>query len=102
MTTRVADASAIVPTSSAPVTGAGGGGVINASAAVATAGTTSARGGTISVPGGWERASSKVTRVLNTRRFKGVKLSTPVSAWLQEAQKGDVSKRVGKNKVKTN
>jgi hypothetical protein len=84
------------------VIGAGGGGVINASAVVVTAGTSSARGGTISVPGGWERASGKVTRVLDARRFKGVKLSNLVSAWLREAQKGDVSKRVGRNKVKTN
>jgi hypothetical protein len=69
---------------------------------VATAGTPSARGGTISVPGGWEQASDEVTRLLDARRFKGVKLSTPVSAWLREAQKGDVSKRVGRNKMKTN
>jgi hypothetical protein len=34
------------------VTGTGGGGVINTSAAVAVAGTSSACSGTISVPGG--------------------------------------------------
>jgi hypothetical protein len=54
MTARGVDASAIVPTSSTPVTGTGGGGVINASAAVAAAGTSSSCGGTISVPWGWE------------------------------------------------
>jgi hypothetical protein len=98
MSTWVADASAIVPTSSAPVIGAGGGGVINASAVVVTAGTSSARGGTISVPGGWERASGKVTRVLDARRFKGVKLSTLVSAWLREARKATLANESGETK----
>jgi hypothetical protein len=32
----------------------------------------------------------------------GVKLSTSVPAWLRETQKSGVSKRVRRNKVKTN
>jgi hypothetical protein len=67
------------------VTGTGGGGVINASATVAAAGTSSACGGTISVPWGWERASGEITYALDARRFRGIKLSTPVSASLREA-----------------
>jgi hypothetical protein len=82
MTAQGVDAWAAVPTSSTLVTGAGGGGVIDASAAVAAAGTSSACGGTISVPGGWERASGEITCTLDVRRFKSVKLSTLVSAWL--------------------
>jgi hypothetical protein len=96
MTVRGADDSAIVPTSSTPVTGTGAGGVINTSAVVAAAGTSSACGGTILVPEGWGRASDEITGALDARRFRGVKLSTPVSAWLREAQKSGVSKRVGK------
>jgi hypothetical protein len=102
MTARVADASTIVLTSSTPMTGTGGGGVINGSSAVAAAGTSSACGSTISVPGGWERTSDEITYALDARRFRGVKLSTPVSAWLREAQKSGVSKRVRRNRVKTN
>jgi hypothetical protein len=50
--------------------------MINASAVVVAAGTSSACGGTISVPGSWERASGEITCVLNARHFRGVKLST--------------------------
>jgi hypothetical protein len=82
MIAQGADASAVVSTSSTLVTGAGGGGVIDASTAVATAGTSLACGGTILVPGGWERASGEITYTLDARRFRGVKLSTPMSAWL--------------------
>jgi hypothetical protein len=76
--------------------------VINASTAVVAAGTSSACGGTISIPGGWERASAEITCALDARRFRGVKLSTSMSAWLREAQKSGVSKRVRRNRVKTN
>jgi hypothetical protein len=102
MTARGADASAIDPTSPTSVTGADGGGVINASVAVTAAGTSPACGGTILMPGGRERASGEITRALDTRRFRGVKLSTQVSAWLREAQKSGVSKRIRRNRVKTN
>jgi hypothetical protein len=74
---------AVSPSSTAAA-GTGGSGAIDASAAAAAADTSSACGGTGSVLGGWGRGLEEITCTLNARRFRGTRLSTPVSACLRE------------------
>jgi hypothetical protein len=62
----------------------GGGGAPNSSTAVATANPSSTCAGSSSVHGDWRRGSEGTTHVILAVLFRGVRLSTPVSAYLQE------------------
>jgi hypothetical protein len=62
----------------------GRGGVIGALVLATTDGSSSARGGADLVLEGWGRGLEETTRALNARRFRGPRLSTPVSACLRE------------------
>jgi hypothetical protein len=52
-----------------------------------TVGSSSARAGNGSTLGGWGRGSGGTMRALNTKCFKGAKLSTLVLAYLRENRK---------------
>jgi hypothetical protein len=71
------------PSSTAAVE-TGGGGVVDAPTLATTVGSSSAHGSVDSVLRGWRRGSEETTHALNARLFKGPRLSTPVSACLQE------------------
>jgi hypothetical protein len=70
--------------SSTAATGTSGGGAIDAPTSATTAGSSSARGGAGLVLGGFGQGSEETTRALNSRHFRGPRLSTPVSACLRE------------------
>jgi hypothetical protein len=72
---------AVCPSSTA-AEGIGGGGAPDASTTATTAGSSSARAGNGSMLRGWGQGSECTTRALNAKRFKGARLSTPVSAYL--------------------
>jgi hypothetical protein len=59
-------------------------GVVEAPASATIVGSSLARGGSDSVLRSWGRVSEETTRALNTRCFKGPRLSTPMSACLRE------------------
>jgi hypothetical protein len=70
--------------------------VVGALISAAADGSSSACGDTSPMLGGWDYGSGETTCALSASRFRGPRLSTPVSAWLQEAQKSGISKRVEK------
>jgi hypothetical protein len=63
------------------------GGALESSAATTTTDSSSACDGGGSVLEGWERGSEDTTHTLNARRFRGARLSTPVSACPREDRK---------------
>jgi hypothetical protein len=58
--------------------------VVGVLISAATDGVSSARNGTDLVLGGWSWGSGEITCALYASRFRGPRLSTPVSAWLRE------------------
>jgi hypothetical protein len=70
--------------SSTAAAGDGGGGVVGVLISATTDGASSARNGVDLVLGGWSWDSGEITCALSASRFRGPRISTPVSAWLGE------------------
>jgi hypothetical protein len=65
---------------------AGGGDAADSSTATATTSPSLTCTGSGSAYGGWVRVLESMTRTLNTRRFNGVRMRTPLLACLQKGQ----------------
>jgi hypothetical protein len=80
----------------------GGGGVLEASATVTTAGSSSTGTRNDSVLRGWGWGLEVTTHALSARRFKGARLSTLVSACLREDRKRrQQANQVGRSAIKS-
>jgi hypothetical protein len=97
----VAVASVAASPSSTAAAGTGGSGAIDGPASATTIVSSLACGGADSVLGGWGRGSEETTRTLNTKRFRGPKLSTRCRH-VYEKTGDNVSKQVGRSTTKRN